>query len=122
MVTDAFGLTFTLVEDISEWRLHYPVVDIEQEESLYPSFIQLRLDSPSTTHRNSTIHRDEEAVRPCLIRRGPPNDPSREDGEIGQEHTWPLHSSQALGDWEVQMNFRCRRTVGVRGSREDGFP
>lgn len=49
--------------------LRYPLVDnIEQEQSLYLSFIELRLDSPWTTRG------DEEAVRPCRLRQGPPND------------------------------------------------
>ena len=58
---------WVLVKDSSERCPRCPLVNIEQEETLYPSFIQFHLDSPST------IHRDEKAVRPCLVRRGRPN-------------------------------------------------
>jgi DNA polymerase elongation subunit (family B) len=43
--TDAFGPTFTLVE---------------QDESLYPSIIQHHLDSPSTIHRDQAVVSSQE--------------------------------------------------------------
>ena len=87
---------WALVKDPSERCPRCPLVNIEQEETLYPSFIQLHLDSPPPY-----IATKKPCVRVVLGKAPSTINISREGGEIGQEHIWPLHSREAVEDWEA---------------------
>ena len=96
MVTDEFGLTFTIIEDTSEWRPQYPVVDIEQEEVYtHPSCNFISIRPPPYTKRK------KPCVRVSLGEALPTIDICREDGELRQKTHLASALEGGVEDWEV---------------------
>ena len=87
---------WALVKDPSERCPRYPLVAIEQERiCTYPSSNFISIRPPPY------IETKKPCVRVVLGKAPSTINISREGGKIGQEHTWPLRSREAVEDWEA---------------------